>query len=119
LRAAAVFLCLFAEIIFEQYLWDETMTESTNTVTAFEIEEAGLSAVLSDAIRDQREVVEFLEKQADGHRAGWFAMRSEGMYRDAEAKLPYLAKAEALHFQALTVLGLLEATREREAGGMA
>lgn len=121
IQGAAAFLIVFAAIIYEQYLYGETMNQSSdvNTVSAFEIEEAGLSAVLSDAIRDQREVVEYLAGEHD-HR--------QKMYLDANSKgqgkaVAYIGlgvmQAEEMKNRAMNVLGLLEAAREREAGQVA
>ena len=118
LKAAAAFFCLFAAIIFEQNLWDETMNQSpdVNTVSAFEIEEAGLSAVLSDAINDQRAIVEHLTAAADERRAQVLNFRSNGLEKLADNLGPLVVESEVMQFQAMSVLGLLEAAREREAG---
>lgn len=122
LRAAAVFIFLFFGIVFEQYLWDQTMNQSSDvkTVSAFEIEEAGLSAVLTDAIRDQRKVVDYLTKEKDRLGKHWMLQTWSGAGERPIRKLEKEAdKVAEMQFRAMTVLGLLEATREREAGGVA
>lgn len=80
------------------------------TVTEFEQAEHGLSVVLTNAIEDQRAVVEYIVSQVDADRER--AMNAPPCeYWEKRCR-----DGGVLQFQAMRVLGLLEATREREAG---
>lgn len=119
---AAVFGCLIGAVGIEQILWDgrsmETPIEST--VSAFEVEEEGLSVALTNAIEDARAVVDHLSVEHDKSQRTWIGAQGKGY---GEVYCGFLADkvrntAEA-QFRAMRVLGLLEAAREREAGGLA
>lgn len=87
-------------------------TPMENTVTDFELAEEGLSVVLTNAIEDQRAVVDHLTEKHDQIHRQWF-----GNEKNEKKKLePRLTQAAEMQFRAMRVLGLLEATREREAG---
>lgn len=93
-------------------------TPNENTVTAFEIEEEGLSVALSNAIEDQRAVVEYLTHYRDSWHRLWMAEIPVSGSQAAHYE-KVLNRAVERQFQAMRVLGLLEAAREREAGGVA
>ncbi|WP_375170102.1 hypothetical protein [Marinobacter sp.] len=91
-----------------------------STVSAFEIEENGLSVVLTNAIEDQRAVVEYLAAEHDRAQVTWRAAIDKD-YASVYVGLlsEKVQKLNENQFRAMRVLGLLEAAREREAGGVA
>jgi hypothetical protein len=121
LKQAAVFLCLFVGVLLEQHLWDETIMESPNelTVTDFELAEEGFSVVLTNALEDARALVEHLTYQHDCRQAAWVKSNSvPNPTIDLDLMAKAVADAAEMQFRAMRVLGLLEAAREREAGGV-
>lgn len=88
------------------------------TVSAFEIEEDGLSVVLTNAIEDQRAVVEYVNGQWEGCER----MRDNSVKNDPQ-KTPlyekWMTDTSRVLFQSVRVLRLLEATRDREGGKLA
>lgn len=89
------------------------------TVTEFEIAEDGLSAVLTNAIEDQRALVDHLTARHDELQRAWVKNNSAGHDWFANELKPKVSEAAEMQFRAMRVLGLLEATREREAGQVA
>lgn len=92
MRLTAVIVLFIAALMGEQIILEGTPMP---TVTGFEIEEEGLSTVLTNAMEDQRAVVDCMVASGDD---------------------PYVG---ANQFRAIRVLRLLEALRDREAGGVA
>lgn len=90
MKSAVAWACLLVGVIFEQMLWDDQIMQSPNelTVSAFEIEEEGLSVVLTNAIEDARVVASYT------------------------GRIDY----PEMNFRAVRVLRLLEEMRNREAG---
>lgn len=96
--------------------------ESPNelTVTDFELAEEGFSVVLTNALEDARALVEHLTYQHDCRQAAWVKSNSvPNPTIDLDLMAKAVADAAEMQFRAMRVLGLLEAAREREAGGMA
>lgn len=118
LRGAA-FGVFFAAVLVEQHLWDETIMESPNelTVTDFELAEEGFSVVLTNAIEDQRAVVENLAASHQARRH----MLEQSVRGTVDRRIlkDGVQLAAEMQFRAQRVLSLLEAAREREAGGVA
>lgn len=122
MRGAVIFICLFAGVVFDQYQWDEQIMQSPDelTVTDFELAEEGLSVVLTNALEDARELVNYLTEKHDTMQRRWVEVNAR---EDAKQIAAYLEKnvrdAAEMQFRAMRVLGLLEATRDREAGRLA
>ena len=118
MRGAVVFICLFAGVLFESALWDDQMMQSPDelTVTDFELAEEGLSVVLTNALEDAREMVNYLTKQHDTRQRAWIRANAEGRTMHAAYLESGVQDAAEMQFRAMRVLGLLEATRDREAG---
>ena len=114
LIGALAFLSMFAGVCIEQHLWDETMNKTPDewSVTAFEIEEEGLSVVLTSAIEDARAVVQYLVQEHDLKGRRYMSFERD-FHRLVAADVD---RADEMKFRAMRVLGLLEATRERETG---
>lgn len=118
MRGAVVFICLFAGVLFESALWDEHIMQSPDelTVTDFELAEEGLSVVLTNALEDARELVDHLTKQHDERSRFYFDLLNDEGPEKAGVYVQDVTKAAEMQFRAMRVLGLLEATRDREAG---
>lgn len=119
MKQAAVFLCLFVGVLLEQHLWDETIMESPNelTVTDFELAEEGFSVVLTNAIEDQKAVVENLAASHQARRH----MLEQSVRGTVDRRIlkDGVQLAAEMQFRAQRVLSLLEAAREWEAGRLA
>ena len=94
-------------------------TPDETTVSGFEIEEHGLSVVLTNAIEDAREVVDHLTKKHDDYVRAHLDCQGEGLDKMAATMEPAINRAAELQYRAMRVLGLLEATRDREGGNKA
>ena len=120
MKQAIAITCLLLGVFIESALWDEQMMQSPDelTVTDFELAEEGLSVVLTNALEDARELVDHLTKQHDGCQR----LYVDSFQREPE-KTPlyerHVRDAAEMQFRAMRVLGLLEATRDREAGRLA
>ena len=121
MKQAIAITCLLLGVFIESALWDEHIMQSPDelTVTDFELAEEGLSVVLTNALEDARELVDHLTKQHDDHARARLDCQGEGLYRMAASMEPAIARAAEMQFRAMRVLGLLEATRDREAGQLA
>lgn len=89
--------------------------QEKETVTGFEIDEAGLPAVLRNAIEDQRAVVDYMQGEQDLLSRLRMRAQKAGAENIAEEFGGQVVEADRIMFQALRVLGLLEAMQEREA----
>lgn len=118
LKPAIAFFCLFAGVLIETALWDEQIMQSPDelTVTEFEVAEEGLSAVLTNAIEDQKEVVEWIAATHQARRHMLESAKKNRSTSDVKLAQDGVRMAAEMQFRAMRVLGLLEATREREAG---
>lgn len=92
--------------------------ESPNelTVTDFELAEEGFSVVLTSALEDARELVDYMTKRHDERQAYWRGWIDDGDRINAALVEDEVREAAEMQFRAMRVLGLLEAAREREAG---
>ena len=86
------------------------------TVSEFEQAENGLSVVLTNAIEDAREIVDHLTKRHDERHQYWRGWIDDRDFINAALVEDEVREAAEMQFRAMRVLGLLEATREREAG---
>lgn len=111
-------LCAWVTLVLGVALEERLMqTPIEQTVTDFEVAEEGLSVVLTNAIEDAREVVDYLTKQHDIRQRRWVEVKNEAAAPNIEAFLEKGVRDSAeMQFRAMRVLVLLEATREREAG---
>ena len=115
MRGVIAFFCLFAGVMIESAMWGMTMQEET--VTEFEIAEDGLSAVLTNAIEDQKAVVENLAASHQARRH----MLEQSVRGTVDRRIlkDGVQLAAEMQFRAQRVLSLLEAAREWEAGRLA
>ena len=118
MKQAFAIAALFLGIIFESMLWDEQIMQSPDelTVSEFERAECGLSVVLTNAIEDARALVDYLEKTHDQAHRDWFDADTFGCQMVADINSAIMKETGEQKFRAMRLLGLLEATREREAG---
>lgn len=118
MRPAIAMICLLLGMFIETALWDETMMQSPDelTVTDFELAEEGLSVVLTNALEDARALVEYMTKRHDYMQREWVKANSEARKMHAAYLEEGARDAAEMQFRAMRVLGLLEATRDREAG---
>ena len=119
MKQAIAITCLLLGVFIESALWDEQMMQSPDelTVTDFEMAEEGFSVILSNALEDARELVEHLTKNHDYISGKRLQFQNMGGMEDAAEQIaPQVAEAAEMQFRAMRVLGLLEATRDREAG---
>lgn len=109
---AVVFVSLFLAVMAEAWIMGaDNVSFSDNTVTGFEINEAGLSAVLTNAIEDQRAIVAYITSDI---QAGNGVVRKEIEEGNTRAAMQLNQQVEAvkvLRFQAIRVLGLLKDQR--------
>ena len=115
LKQMLAIAALFLGILFDSWQWDNRIMQSPDelTVTEFERAECGLSVVLTNAIEDQRALVKYMAGEHDRLGELWFEQVSD---QEKEGLADQVKVAAELQFRAMRVLGLLEATREREAG---
>lgn len=121
MKQAIAITCLLLGVFIESALWDEHIMQSPDelTVTDFELAEEGLSVVLINALEDARELVEHLTKQHDERSRFYFDLLNDEGPEKAGVYVQDVTKAAEMQFRAMRVLGLLEATRDREAGRLA
>lgn len=119
LKQAIALTCLMLGVFVESALWDEHIMQSPDelTVTDFELAEEGFSVVLTNAIEDQRAVVENLAASHQARRH-LFEKSVRGSV-DRRILKDGVQLAAEMHFRAQRVLSLLEAAREREDGRLA
>lgn len=86
------------------------------TVTDFEMAEEGFSVILTNALEDARELVDNLTARHDELQRAWVKNKSAGHDWFADELKPKVSEAAEMQFRAMRVLGMLEATRDREAG---
>ena len=119
MKQAIALTCLMLGVFVESALWDEHIMQSPDelTVTDFELAEEGFSVVLTNAIEDQRAVVENLAASHQARRH-LFEKSVRGSV-DRRILKDGVQLAAEMHFRAQRVLSLLEAAREREDGRLA
>ena len=122
MKQAIAITCLLLGVFLESALWDEHIMQSPDelTVTDFEMAEEGFSVILNNALEDARELVDHLTKKHDYISGKRLQFQNRGGMEDAAEQIaPQVAEAAEMQFRAMRVLGLLEATRDREAGQLA